>query len=67
MKQRTVKNKIKKIIELYGNGNKAKGIEQAAQELEIHWTYVYKLAHGKKPGHRLYRDICILCEEMEAK
>ena len=65
MKSRTVKQKIKRIVELCGNGNKARGIELAAQKLEIHWTYVYKLSHGKKPGRRLYKDICALCDELE--
>ena len=72
MKKRTVKYIVTQLIARLGGGktchNNNKGREEIAKRLDIHPTYVWKIANGKlKPGKRLYADIIQLCAEMEAK
>lgn len=53
MKTRSVKTKLKQLINWYGNRKKV------AEALNIELSYVYKLEKGiARPGWRLYRDIC---------
>jgi len=55
MKSRKVKTKINEIIRMCG------GDEKAAKKLDISIRWLYYLKSGiKKPGKRLYRDICDL-------
>ena len=59
MKTRYVKTKINEIIRVCG------GDEKAAKKLDISIRWLYYLKSGiKKPGKRLYRDICKLLEDL---
>lgn len=56
MKPRTVKTKIKQLISRYG------GRKKVAEILNIELSYIYKLEKNVIPGWRLYRDICLRCD-----
>lgn len=70
MKKRTIKNTMVKLIAHFGDGKTChdnnRGREEVAGKLDIHPTYVWKIAKGKKiPKKHLYEAIVRLCEEME--
>ena len=54
MKAKTCKTKIIQLVRAFG------GRKQLASKLMITERYVWYLEKGRKPGARLYRDICIL-------
>lgn len=58
MKPRKVKTKIKQLVKRYGSRKKA------AKILNIELSYIYKLENNAIPGWRLYRDICLKCDEL---
>lgn len=61
MQRRTVKYKMKKIIQVMGDR------QAVADNLGIDLSYVYKLTYGFLPGGRLYRDISKLYNEIIEK
>ena len=58
MKAKTCKIKIKQLVVEFG------GREDLAKKLFISERYVQYLENGRKPGSRLYRDICNLYNEI---
>jgi len=56
--KKPIKRKINKLIKALG------GHGAVAEKLDIHYSYVYMMRHGKVPGQRLYRDICKLYDEL---
>jgi len=54
MKSQKCKKEIKQLIKALGSRI------NVAQKLGITERYVYMLEKGRKPGWRLYRDICDL-------
>ena len=59
MKAQTCKMKIKRLIRVFG------GRKELAEKLCITERYVWYLEKGRKPGGRLYRDICGLYNEID--
>lgn len=72
MKKRTIKVTMVKLIAHFGGGktchHNSKGRKEVAKRLDIHSTYAWKIAKGKKiPKKHLYEAIIRLCEEMETE
>ncbi len=72
MKKRTIKYVMNRLIVLLGGGktchDNSRGQKEVAKRLDIHFTYVWKIAKGKKkPGKHLYEAIVRLCDELEAE
>ena len=66
MKRKSARNKMKQLVELCGGNGKGRIV--IAEKLELSLSYIYRLEKGKeKPGRRLHKDICVLCEEMETE
>lgn len=66
MKAKTVKLKIKRLVELCGSGSN--GRKSTAERLGVALSYIYQLEKGrKKPGKHLYDAIVRLCDELEAE
>ena len=54
MKAQTCKTKIIQLVKEFG------GRKELAKELRVSIRYIIYLEKGRKPGWRLYRDICDL-------